>query len=247
MSDNSTLFTGKAGLYASSRPGYPPEIVDWLYAQTHARKVTDIGAGTGIFTRLLLTHPWQVCAVEPNADMLQQFKAALSDVPVCCSTGENTTLPDSSTDLITVAQAFHWLDEELFKQEAMRILRPGGKVAIIWNNRLDDGIAPARDAVCRKFCHSFRTGHTGKRSISEGDDFLRHVYLKNVRFYSCRHSIVYDWQLFLNNVLSRSYALSAEHKKYPDFIAELKRVFENFAVNSQLREYIESTVYLGHF
>ena len=65
----------------------------------------------------------QVAAVEPNGDMREKFTAFLPEVNCFDTTGENTGLPENSVDLITVAQAFHWLDEEKFKKEMMRILK----------------------------------------------------------------------------------------------------------------------------
>ena len=245
--DNTTLFSGKSNFYAASRPAYPAEAIEWLRNNTTAQSVVDIGAGTGIFTELLLPHFRNVCAVEPNADMFSQFRQTLPEVTIYPATGENTELPSASVELITIAQAFHWLDEELFKNEAIRILRPGGQVAIIWNNRTSEGIAPARDAVCQKYCPRFSKGHAGKRSPAEGDHFLRYEYFKSVKYFSCPNYFYMDQEQFISNVRSRSYALTETDEKFDDFMDEINAVFSEFAVNGVVCEVYNTEIFLGTF
>ena len=107
--------------------------------------MADIGAGTGIFTACLAKRFKEVTGIEPNEEMRSRFMAALPQIPCLAGSGEASGLPERSVDLITVAQAFHWLDEEKFKAEACRILRPGGKVAIIWNTSVKDEFVLSRD------------------------------------------------------------------------------------------------------
>ena len=103
------------------------------------RGVADVGAGSGIFTRLLLPRCDAVgahlLAVEPVANMRALCAAALPTVPVLGATGELLPLRDGSLDAITVAQAFHWFDASVAFAEFARVLRPGGRVALLWNTR----------------------------------------------------------------------------------------------------------------
>ena len=245
--DNTELFSGKSNFYAASRPAYPAGAIEWLRNNTTAQSVADIGAGTGIFTELLLPHFQKVCAVEPNLDMFNKFREALPEVPIHLARGENTTLPPRSVELITIAQAFHWLDEELFKSEAMRILSPGGQVAIVWNNRTAEGIAPARDGICQKYCPRFSKGHAGKRSPAEGDHFLRYEYFKSVKYFSCPNYFYMDQEQFISNVRSRSYALTETDEKFDDFMNEINAVFSEFAVNGVVCEVYNTEIFLGMF
>lgn len=124
---NENKFDCKAELYAKCRSSYPTALVDMLYVESGANAVADIGAGTGIFTKCLAVKPWKVTAVEPNADMAEQFKFEVGDkAELLSAPAENTGLPDNSVGLVTAARSFHWFDEELFKAECKRILVPNG-------------------------------------------------------------------------------------------------------------------------
>ena len=124
------------------RPSYPVDAVDWVAAallSDNPRRVADVGAGSGIFTKLLLPRcdavGARLFAVEPVANMRDVCANALPTVPVAGGTGELLPLRDGSLDAITVAQAFHWFDAPAAFAEFARVLRPGGRVALLWNTR----------------------------------------------------------------------------------------------------------------
>lgn len=245
--NNTALFTHKSDDYARFRPGYPVAAVDWLKSETAAETVLDIGAGTGIFTQLLLKRFSNVSAVEPNAEMREKFNTFLPDVPCYDATGEATGLPENSVDLITAAQAFHWLDEELFRHEAMRILKPSGKVAIVWNTTKKSDFTDSRNAVCQKYCPRFKSGHAGKRTPAEGDAFLRYCYFKTVEFVTFDNPFTMDLPTFEGNIRSRSYALAPGDCRYEEFMEKERAVFDRFAVNGTVTELQETQIFLGSF
>ena len=245
--NNTELFSSKSDDYSRFRPGYPISAVNWLKSKTSGEAVIDIGAGTGIFTELLLKRFSNVSAIEPNAAMREKFSSFLPDIICHSTTGENTALPDNSVDLITVAQAFHWLDEEQFKREAMRILKPSGKVAIIWNTTQRSDFTDSRNAICQKYCPRFKSGYAGKRTPQEGDAFLRYSYFKTVEFVSFDNPFVMDQPTFEGNIRSRSYALLPGDRQYDGFMAEQRAVFERFAENGTVTELQETQIYLGCF
>jgi SAM-dependent methyltransferase len=128
------------------RPSYPDDAVDWIARALLseppgdvARRVADVGAGSGIFTKLLLPRcdagRARLLAVEPVANMRALCATALPTVPVIGGTGELLPLRDGSLDAITVAQAFHWFDAPVAFAECARVLRPGGRIALLWNTR----------------------------------------------------------------------------------------------------------------
>ncbi|MHB8962991.1 MAG: class I SAM-dependent methyltransferase, partial [Saccharofermentanales bacterium] len=141
---NFEKFTDKVELYAKYRPGYPNEFIEYLCDDIGISPysiIADIGSGTGILSRLLLEQGCKVYCIEPNHSMRRVAEHALSGFPDFVSVNamaENTGLPDDSIDFITVAQAFHWFDLEKFRLECQRILKPGGKVILVWNSKVEE-------------------------------------------------------------------------------------------------------------
>ena len=247
MIDNKELFSHKADDYSRFRPGYPEAAINYLREKSPGDSVVDIGAGTGIFTKALLRCFTDVSAIEPNFDMREKFQLFLPGIPCYGSSGEATGLADDSVDLITVAQAFHWLDAELFKKEAIRILRSGGKAAIIWNTSLQSDFTCERNKICQKYCPRFRSGHAGKHSPEEGDRFLRNIFFRSVEVVAFDNPFVMDEEAFEGNIRSRSYALAPQDRDYADFMAELQDVFTEYAQNGLVTEPQETQIYLGSF
>jgi len=128
----------EAGTYERARPGYPPAAVSWL--ADHLRigpgaVVVDLAAGTGKLTRLLVSTAATLVAVEPLEGMRILLAAQCPTVPVAAGTAEGLPLRTGSVDAVTVAQAFHWFDADAAFAELHRVLRPGGRVGLIWNAR----------------------------------------------------------------------------------------------------------------
>lgn len=246
---NEQKFTGKAEFYEKYRPSYPNELIDFLYENARCDAVCDIGAGTGKFTRCLLQKPWRVTAVEPNSDM----RGKLSDIKgitLVNAPAENTGLSEHSFGLVTAAQAFHWFNEEAFKQECKRILTPNGKVAIIWNNFVKEGLAARQTELCCKFCADFKSsgGHTGRRSDKEGDEFLRGGYFRELDVVEFSGERVFDHDSFIGETLSRSYAPRAGEPNYEPLIDELNVLFSEFESEENKAAVKTNTVcYLGSF
>lgn len=131
-------FERGADEYERGRPSYPQTAVEDIASALRLGPdlvVTDIAAGTGKLTRLLLPTGATVVAVEPVAAMRAMLsKTAPSAIPVA-AVAEAMPFDDESLDAATVAQAFHWFEAEVALAEIARVLRPGGGMALIWNER----------------------------------------------------------------------------------------------------------------
>jgi SAM-dependent methyltransferase len=127
-------FAQSAEAYELGRPGYPAAALGPLELSPDL-VVLDLAAGTGKLTRPLAASGANVIAVEPVAEM----RAALPDsVRALDGTAEVIPLEDAAVDLVTVAQAFHWFDGDAALAEIHRVLRPGGRLALVWNRRVED-------------------------------------------------------------------------------------------------------------
>lgn len=137
MLDHTTRFTTRAGAYTSGRPGYPAALSEALQERgLLSAGVADIGAGNGLFTRLLLDSGAVVDAVEPNEAMRVALEQSVSSprLRVHVGTSDATGLPSASVGLVTAAQAAHWFDPLPTVQEFRRILTPGGSLLLVWND-----------------------------------------------------------------------------------------------------------------
>jgi SAM-dependent methyltransferase len=132
--DRSLSFGSAAAAYERGRPSYPPEAIDWLLP-AGASKVLDLGAGTGKLTTRLVERGLDVVAVDPIPDMLEVLSASLPNTLALEGTAEEIPLEDNSVDAVLVAQAWHWVDPERAIPEVARVLRPGGRLGLVWNTR----------------------------------------------------------------------------------------------------------------
>ncbi|MFD9001009.1 class I SAM-dependent methyltransferase [Streptomyces sp. NPDC059582] len=130
-------FNAAAAQYAANRPAYPPALFDAVEdlagRPLNGARVADIGAGTGIATGLLHARGADVIAVEPGEGMAAQLRRSLPEVPLVRGNGNALPLATASVDFLTYAQAWHWTDPTYAIPEALRVLRPGGALALWWN------------------------------------------------------------------------------------------------------------------
>lgn len=145
-------FSTQAVTYAQGRPDYPRQLTGWLADTLHIdalSSVIDLGAGTGKFTRLLSTLAPTLIAVEPVAAMGAQLTKLLPDVRLVNGTAESIPLPAASADAVVCAQAFHWFSTEAALAEIHRVLKPGGRLGLVWNVRDEsvDWVAAITDII----------------------------------------------------------------------------------------------------
>jgi SAM-dependent methyltransferase len=139
--DSTQRFSDRVEAYLAGRPRYPTAAVAYLRARGALHDgsvVADVGVGTGLSAEVFLAAGCTVVGIEPNAPMRAagvEYLAAYPAYSVRDGTAEATGLEARSVDMVIAAQAFHWFDPARFRAEALRILRPGGWAALIWNDR----------------------------------------------------------------------------------------------------------------
>ena len=140
-------FGAQASAYERGRPSYPDAAVTWLVDQLRIRagtRVLDLGAGTGKFTRLLEATGADLVAVEPVEAMRAAFRNAVPNVEALDGSAEAIPLASRRVDAVVVAQAFHWFDAERALAEIARVLKPGGALGLVWNER-DESVPWVRE------------------------------------------------------------------------------------------------------
>ncbi|HEY8505620.1 MAG TPA: methyltransferase domain-containing protein, partial [Gemmataceae bacterium] len=151
-------FDGLARLYARCRPGYSDGAVTYIIGSPGGPvRLADVGCGTGISSRLFARHGAEVVGVEPNAEMRAEAEATPFEGPGAPPAyrdgrAEATGLPDAWADVVAAAQAFHWFYPEAALREFRRVLKPGGTVALLWNE--PDMADPTTAAYCAALVES---------------------------------------------------------------------------------------------
>jgi SAM-dependent methyltransferase len=129
-------FESVAAEYEWHRPEYPEEALQWAAAQLgleHGARVLDVGAGTGKLTRGLVALGFDVAAVDPGAAMLDQLRAAVPEAEALEAAAESIPLPDESVDAAFAGHGYQWFDRERALPELLRVIRPAGGLALLWN------------------------------------------------------------------------------------------------------------------
>lgn len=171
-------FSTQAVTYAQGRPDYPRQLTGWLTEALGVdaqSTVIDLGAGTGKFTRLLSTLAPTLIAVEPVQAMGAQLSKLLPDVRLVDGTADSMPLAAASADAVVCAQAFHWFSTQAALQEIHRVLKPEGRLGLVWNVR-DESVAwvAAITAIITPYEGDTPRFHTGRwREAFTGELFPR--------------------------------------------------------------------------
>jgi SAM-dependent methyltransferase len=221
-------FSSRVDSYIRFRPSYPNQIIDTLERDCGFTKdsiVADIASGTGIFTKLLLEHGNRVFGVEPNAEMRNAGEEFLSDYPNFTSvngTAEATTLDASSVDFVTAAQAGHWFDRRKSRQEFARILKPGGWVVLVWNERKTDCTPFLRDyeALLLRYGTDYNEVRHEHTVVGE---FFDPVPFEE-RTFDLQQ--IFDYSGVEGRLMSSSYAPGPGHVSHAPMLRELHQIFD---------------------
>jgi ubiquinone/menaquinone biosynthesis C-methylase UbiE len=253
MSDlNSTnRFSDRAANYARHRPTYPAELLQALIdgaGLTAESIVADAGSGTGISAEPFLRYGCTVYGVEPNADMRAMAEAAFSEQPrfrSVAGSAEATTLPDRSVDLVTVAQAFHWLDRARARKEFARILRPGGQAAIFWNFRRTGGtpFLDGYEAMLDRFGTDY--AKVKDRYQYRAPESLRAFFGGPYESRQFEHSRLLELEEMRGLLQSASYVPARGAPTFPAMMEELDRIFAATQRDGRIELIYDTELYFG--
>lgn len=241
-------FSSRVDSYVKFRPSYPDAAITFLAEQFDAPSAVecaDFGSGTGIFSALLARHFAQVFAIEPN----QQMRAAaernlqhLTNFNSVEGTAEFSGLPDKSVDMITAAQAFHWFDQDKFKQECRRIIKPEGFVALIWNNRLaNTPFLQIYDTLLKQYATDYN--EVNHQNVS--DTQLRQFFRAGYTLHKFANQQMFDLQGLFGRLDSSSYAPLPGSEAFGILRQELQQAFEQYQQGGQIAFNYETEIYLG--
>jgi SAM-dependent methyltransferase len=242
-------FSDRVENYVRYRPGYPPEALRALQIEcglTPQHTLADVASGTGIWTRILLENGNPVYAVEPNAEMRQAGERLLAGFPKFTSvtgTAEATTLPGQSVDFVTAAQAAHWFDRQRSRTEFARILKPGGWLVLLWNERVTDSTPFLRDY--EQLLLTYGTDYAEvrhERTTDAVNEFFDPAPFQT-RGFELRQE--FDYTGIEGRLLSSSYAPGPDHPSYAPMLAGLRGIFDRHAVGGIAAFDYKTRVYFG--
>lgn len=243
-------FSDRVADYVRYRPDYPHALRDWLQDRldvTNTWRVADVGAGTGISSKLFLDAGYRVTAVEPNAAMRAAMTAWLGGIDrfrAIDGSAEATGLPAASVDLVTVAQAFHWFDPESTRREFRRILHPRGLAAIWWNSRRLTGtpFLEGYEALLQR--HGIDYAAVAERHADDAQ--MRAWFGAGLRGETrFEHRQRLDFEALRGRLLSSSYTPRSGHPGHEPMMEALQELFDATAVNGMVAMDYDTRIFAG--
>ena len=243
------VFSGKVADYVSSRPDYPDALFEQLKlacALGPGSLVADVGAGTGLLTLGLLVRGYSVIAVEPNHAMREaadRLLGTFSGYRSVDGSAERIALQDSSVDLVTAAQAFHWFEVDAARVECLRVLRPGGQVALIWNDRLQpDPFHQSLDGLLAEYGGAKGVAVSTQEQRGNLPAFFGETKPNE---YTWPHSHTINEGGLLSLVFSRSYMPTRDSVEGAEVASKLRQLYARFSTDTGLVVRYTTVAYVG--
>lgn len=242
-------FSDRVENYVRYRPRYPQAIIDMLCREvglSSASVIADVGSGTGISAELFLQAGCTVHGVEPNREMREAAERLLAAYAVFRSvngTAQATTLPDQSVDVIVAAQAFHWFNTPETRAEFARILKPGGHVVLIWNERKLDATPFLRDY--ENLLLRFGTDYASVRHENIDAAQLSRFFIGPHASHTFANEQRFDFDGLKGRLLSSSYAPADGQPMHESMIAELRGIFDLHQTGGQVCFEYNTQIHVG--
>ena len=250
FADAKQRFSNRVVDYVRYRPGYPSALMALLRAECGLKPdhaIADIGSGSGLLCRLFLENGNRVFGVEPNEEMRragEEYLASYQNFSSVTGSSEATTLPESSVDFVTAAQAFHWFETVATRREFLRILKPCGWVAVIWNDRRISETSFGRayeDLLVRHGTDYARV----KEAYPETQDMEKFFGKEEFHRRELPNFQEFDFAGLAGRLRSSSYAPKEGHAGYASMMAELRKLFDANQTSGQVRMDYTTQIYFG--
>lgn len=244
-------FSVRVENYVRYRPGYPSEVLDLLrerHGFTPDSEVANVGSGTGALSRVFLENGNRVYGVEPNAEMRRAGERLLAGFPRFTSveaTAEATTLPDRSADFVAAGQAFHWFDPGPTRREFVRVLKPRGRVVLVWNARRKErtGFLGAYESLLEAHATDYAEfNHDRRASAGQIRDFFAPMPVEEWTFGNAQR---FDLAGLKGRLLSSSYVPAEGEPGCAEMLAELEDVFSKYQDGGAVTLRYDTRVYVG--
>jgi SAM-dependent methyltransferase len=245
-------FSRRAPYYHQSRPRYPRALVDLLATEaglTPQSIIADIGAGTGISAEPFLDYGCTVYAVEPNAAMRAIAQVEYGTQPnlrLLDASAETTTLPDQHCDWVIAGQAFHWFDHARARAEFDRIRKPGGRICLFWNTRVesaDDAFLVGYNALVTRFDQDGGEKLVKGTSTDEGQELTTFFGPGGFHTHHLPNAQQLDWAHLSARLLSASYLPLPGDAAYEPMMTEARALFDQHQADGQVILHYVTEVY----
>jgi SAM-dependent methyltransferase len=250
FTDSKERFSNRAADYLRYRPSYPGAVIDVARGECGLRPghvLADIGSGTGLLCELFLKNGNRVYGVEPNEAMRQageEYLASFDGFTSVNGSAEATTLDDASVDFVAAGQAFHWFEPNSTRSEFARILKPGGWVVVIWNERLADTTPFLRDY--EKLLQEFGTDYARVNESYPRTEHMRNFFGGNAfREHDLPNGQDFDFDGLSGRLRSSSYVPAADHLKFAPMMTLLEEIFRKHAQDGRVRMEYLTRLYFG--
>jgi SAM-dependent methyltransferase len=248
VKDSIQRFSSRVDNYVRYRPGYPAEILDLLKQEcglAPTSVVADIGSGSGKLTQLFLDNGNRTFAVEPNSEMraaAEKLLAGYGGFTSVHGSAEATTLVDDSADFVTAGQAAHWFDLLDARREFVRILRPGGWVVLVWNDRYPETpFQHEYEGLLVKYGTDYQEVRHDKTTARIGE-FFSPCGFEERRFSNRQR---FDYAGLAGRLLSSSYTPHPGDPRYAPMLSDLKRIFDSYSSDGQVNFDYNTQMFYG--
>ena len=240
-------FSNRVENYVKYRPHYPLDVLDLFKNElglTSDSRVADIGSGTGISAKLFVENGNTVYGIEPNDAMraaAEQYLAAFPAFRSLKGTADDTGLPNDAVDFVIAAQAFHWFEPDVTHKEFARILKPGGYIALLWNERQLDTTPFLIEY--EQFLLTYANDYGNVRHENVNEEALSSFFGKPFSRKTFDNVQILDFDGLKGRMLSASYMPTSADERYEQMIEDLRRLFAKYAENDKIKIFYDTRVY----